>query len=170
MSPGASAIKLMIANSGFSGRADFDFRPDAKFEGVVQKSASTVWGNTTIDILPFDAVVRSVELRVEPQVLTRPDEASRFAGLTAEDLVVGTSAVVSTSVSVGIMVWVLRGGSLLTAFMSATPVWAAFDPLPILLNRAEADPEDDETLLSMVKGSRKYLRSAAGRNFRDDIS
>jgi hypothetical protein len=121
----------------------------------VQGPVSTVWGNSTIESLPFDALVRTIELRVEPQLDGHTEVDHRFAGFTAGDLVVGTSAVVSTSVSVGIMVWVLRGGSLLTAFMSATPVWTAFDPLPILVNRGSAGPKEDDTLLSLVRGLRK---------------
>jgi hypothetical protein len=39
--------------------------------------------------------------------------------------------------------------------MSATPVWTAFDPLPILENRRSEGPKEDDTLLSLVKGLKK---------------
>ncbi|MFO1001910.1 MAG: cadherin domain-containing protein [Planctomycetaceae bacterium] len=144
-----------IAEAGFSDRTVIDYRPDAGPQNVVPGPVATVWGNTTVEALPFDALVRSIELHVEPQVVSQAEVDHRFAGFTTGDLVVGTSAFVSTSVSVGIMVWVLRGGSLLTAFMSATPVWTSFDPLPILVNRGSAGPKEDDTLLSLVKGLRK---------------
>jgi hypothetical protein len=155
LSLGTSQTITTIVDSGFSGRTDIEYRPDAGPQNIVQGPVSTVWGNSTIESLPFDALVRTIELRVEPQLDGHTEVDHRFAGFTAGDLVVGTSAVVSTSVSVGIMVWVLRGGSLLTAFMSATPVWTAFDPLPILVNRGSAGPKEDDTLLSLVKGLRK---------------
>lgn len=68
---------------------------------------------------------------------------------------VGTSDVVSAPVSVGGMVGVLRGNLMLNAYMSVTPVWAKFDPLSILVNRDSSGAEEDDTLLSLVKGLRK---------------
>ncbi len=47
-------------------------------------------------------------------------------------LVVGTSAVVSGSLSVGYIYWLLRGGSLAASVFSALPAWCSFDPLPIV--------------------------------------
>jgi VCBS repeat-containing protein len=155
LSLGTAQILTTIVDTGLSGRTDIDYRPDAGPQNVVQGPVSAVWGNSTIEALPFDALVRAIELRVEPQVVSHAEVDHRFAGFTTGDLVVGTSAFVSTSVSVGIMVWVLRGGSLLTAFMSATPVWTAFDPLPILVNRGNGGPKEDDTLLSLVKGLKK---------------
>jgi hypothetical protein len=49
-----------------------------------------------------------------------------------DKVVVGSTAVVSTSISVGYVIWILRWGSLVTAFVSAMPAWQAFGPLPIL--------------------------------------
>jgi hypothetical protein len=152
---GTTQMLTTIVDSGVSGRTDIDYRPDVGPQNIVQGTVSAVWGSSTIEALPFDALVRAIELRVEPQVVSHAEVDHRFAGFTTGDLVVGTSAFVSTSVSVGIMVWVLRGGSLLTAFMSATPVWTAFDPLPILVNRGNGGPKEDDTLLSLVKGLRK---------------
>ena len=139
----------------FSNRAVIDHRPDVAAQPTAIGSASSMWRSSASLDRPFDALVGAIELRVSPQVVNHAEANHRFAGFTTGDLVVGTSAVVSTSVSVGIMVWVLRGGSLLTAFMSATPVWTAFDPLPILVNRGTEGPKEDDTLLSLVKGLRK---------------
>ena len=69
-----------------------------------------------------------------------------------ENMVVGSTAMVSTSVSVGYVVWLLRGGSLLTTFLSSLPVWQAFDPLHVL-NSFEENNDDDqggESLASLV--------------------
>lgn len=72
-----------------------------------------------------------------------------------EKVVVGTTAAVSTSVSVGYVVWVLRGGSLLTTFLSSMPAWQAFDPLPVLESfEDEDDLMDEESLAEMVSGEK----------------
>ncbi len=152
---GITQTTTTLVDSGFSDRTEMDYRSDAGPQNMSRGTVPPVWGNSSVQNLPFDALVRTVEFRVEPQAVSHAAHNHRFAGFTTGDLVVGTSAVVSTSVSVGIMVWVLRGGSLLTAFMSATPVWTAFDPLPILVNRGSAGPKEDDTLLSLVKGLRK---------------
>jgi hypothetical protein len=44
----------------------------------------------------------------------------------------------------------LRGGSLLTTFLSSLPVWQSFDPLPILESFESSEDEDPESLLTMV--------------------
>ena len=67
-----------------------------------------------------------------------------------ETIVIGSTAVVSTSLSVGYVIWIIRGGSLLSAFMSAMPAWQNFDPLPILQSFEKEKHEDDESLLGIV--------------------
>jgi hypothetical protein len=56
----------------------------------------------------------------------------------------------TTSLTVGIVSWVLRGGSLLASLMSTVPLLNRFDPLPILKSRndeedVEPDDDDDDT-------------------------
>jgi hypothetical protein len=147
--------RVAIVDSGFTDRVVIDDRPENSTQSTTVRYGSSSWRSSADFVLPFDALVRSVELQVSPDIVSHTKVEERIAGFTTGDLVVGTSAVVSTSVSVGIMIWVLRGGSLLTAFMSATPVWTAFDPLPILVNRHSEEPKDDDTLLSLVKGLKK---------------
>ena len=79
-------------------------------------------------------------------------KARLFNDTLMEKVVVGSTAVVSTSMSVGYVVWMLRGGSLLTTFLSSLPVWQAFDPLPVLesFDQSDADTEDSESLLTLV--------------------
>ena len=80
------------------------------------------------------------------------DRAGRMNDLLFyEGLVVGTSFAVSSTATAGYAVWMLRGGTLLTTFMSPMPAWQAFDPLPILADRDRDDEEDDdETLASLI--------------------
>jgi hypothetical protein len=69
-----------------------------------------------------------------------------------ENMVVGSTAMVSTSVSVGYVVWLLRGGSLLTTVLSSLPAWQTFDPLHVLNSFEENndDDNDNESLASLV--------------------
>ena len=145
----------VIVDSCFTDRVVIDNRPETSMQSTIVRSGPYSWRSSAEFDLPFDALVRTVELQVSADVLTHTKVDKRVAGFTTGDLVAGTSVVVSTSVSVGILIWVLRGGSLLTTFMSATPVWAAFDPLPILVNRGSEAAKEDDTLLSLVKGLRK---------------
>ncbi|MGH8525250.1 MAG: cadherin repeat domain-containing protein, partial [Gammaproteobacteria bacterium] len=43
--------------------------------------------------------------------------------------------------SVGVVAWLLRGGSLLAALLSTMPLWRGLDPLPILAYRRTKDDE-----------------------------
>jgi VCBS repeat-containing protein len=43
--------------------------------------------------------------------------------------------------TVGYVAWLIRGGVLLTSFMSSIPSWQSFDPLPILENAGSGDDD-----------------------------
>jgi len=60
---------------------------------------------------------------------------------------------ISSGLSVGYLVWLVRGGVLLGSVMSSMPAWRTFDPLPVLDNLSGDDNDDSETLESMVEAS-----------------
>jgi hypothetical protein len=63
----------------------------------------------------------------------------------------GSALVSSIGLSVGYVVWLLRGGMLLASLLSAMPAWQFLDPLPILARKKEDDRSDDhESLESIV--------------------
>ena len=106
--------------------------------------------------LNFFTIDRLIQRVDEPTISEREELAGKVA--------VGSAAVVTTSLSVGYVIWILRGGSLLTTFMSAMPAWQAFDPLPVLQSFHKATEEDDDTLLSIatrktVDGLKKLRKS-----------
>jgi hypothetical protein len=70
--------------------------------------------------------------------------------------VVGSAITASTSLSVGYVVWLVRGGTLLSSVLSSMPAWQIADPLPILTRtKDEEDSDDKESLESIIKkGSR----------------
>ena len=78
-------------------------------------------------------------------------EQTVFHNFVLDKVVVGSTAAVSTSVSVGYVVWMLRGGSLMATMLSSLPAWQSFDPLPVLDSfEGQDDGDDDESLLTMV--------------------
>ena len=78
-----------------------------------------------------------------------------------QHLVVGSAAGVTTTFTVGYVLWALRGGYLLASFLSSMPAWKMIDPLPVLEFFDEEETgrknrrEDEETLESMIDRSSK---------------
>jgi hypothetical protein len=107
----------------------------------------------SLNLFTIDRLIQRID---EPTISEREELAGKVA--------VGSAAVVTTSLSVGYVIWILRGGSLLTTFMSALPAWQAFDPLPVLQSFHKAVEEDDDSLLSIatrktVDGLKKLSKS-----------
>ncbi len=68
--------------------------------------------------------------------------------------VIGSAVVASAGLSAGYVVWMLRGGLLISSMMFSVPAWSIADPLTILA--AQRDEEDDDSLEDIArKGARK---------------
>ena len=68
-----------------------------------------------------------------------------------EAATVAATAATGMSLSVGYVVWLLRGGALLSTVLSSLPAWRFIDPLPVLGRVDEDDADgDDDSLESMV--------------------
>ena len=65
--------------------------------------------------------------------------------------VLATSTTVTSSLSVGYILWLLRGGTLLASVMASLPAWRSIDPLPVLEGLTGDNEGDTETLESMVE-------------------
>ena len=67
-----------------------------------------------------------------------------------EHRIIGSAVAVGTGFSVGYVIWLLRGGLLITSLLSSLPAWRYIDPLPVL-GRLQGDEEEDgESLESLV--------------------
>ena len=64
--------------------------------------------------------------------------------------VLGSAIVMSTGLSVGYVVWLVRGGMLLSSLLSSLPAWQILDPLPILARRKDGEDSDDEESLESI--------------------
>ena len=87
--------------------------------------------------------------------LKRDFEQDVQANLQSLHLVVRTTAAVGSSLTVGYVLWLLRGGTLVASMVSTLPAWTLIDPLPILDTYAlgRDDEEDKESLASLVEDS-----------------
>jgi hypothetical protein len=135
--------------------------PERTRTGSVSRVLTTLWNGSSFLIDPLDTVASgSVFIYQHVADTHKSDVTADMQGM--EDIiVVGSTAVVSTSMSVGYAIWMLRGGSLLSAFMSASPAWQSFDPLPILQSFDKNEFDDDETLLKIV--SKKAVKPAQSK-------
>jgi hypothetical protein len=97
-------------------------------EAVMRNVVTTVFGNVVPDGPGFTTLF--LELAAGPQADSSSDTVADLE--LTETLIVGSSVAVSTSFSVGYVVWMLRGGSLLTTFMSSLPAWQSFDALAVI--------------------------------------
>ena len=67
-----------------------------------------------------------------------------------------SSVAVSAGVSIGYVIWLIRGGVLLSSVLATVPAWSAIDPLPVLSHvggKGKGDGEDDslQAMLSKAK-------------------
>jgi hypothetical protein len=67
---------------------------------------------------------------------------------TVEHRIVSSTVAVTGAMSVGYVIWLLRGGLLLSSLLSSLPAWTAMDPMPVLARskNSEEDGEDDDPL------------------------
>ncbi|MCA9216692.1 MAG: tandem-95 repeat protein, partial [Planctomycetales bacterium] len=81
------------------------------------------------------------------------DEVHRDELLTR--VMLGSSLAATTSLSVGYVIWLIRGGVLLSSVLSSLPAWQLVDPLPVLghLDDDEDYIHDDDSLEAMVTKS-----------------
>jgi parallel beta-helix repeat protein len=88
------------------------------------------------------------------------DEAKQTLKLDRN--VVASTTAVSAGLSIGYVIWLVRGGALLSSLLASIPAWRVMDPLPILGSMGDnGDENDDESLDAMIdKANQKKLASA----------
>jgi hypothetical protein len=88
-------------------------------------------------------------------------EQSVVAEQHTEKIVVETASVATGGLAVGYVLWLIRGGYLLSSLLSSMPAWRLVDPLPILdylddEGRDDRNHEDeDESLEELLKKGRR---------------
>jgi hypothetical protein len=106
---------------------------------VVESDAAFVPGG---DLVSFDVyrTTLSNEHWVSEINRMRGDVAAQIG---MEHNVVASALVVTGGLTVGYVVWLLRGGLLLSSLLSSLPAWQIVDPLPVLAQSKRKDKADD---------------------------
>jgi parallel beta-helix repeat protein len=82
--------------------------------------------------------------------------------LSLERAVVGSSVAVTTSVSIGYVIWLLRGGVLLSSLLATLPAWRSLDPFPVLSSSGGHDePAEDDSLQGLLKRAAEKVKASA---------
>jgi uncharacterized protein YqfB (UPF0267 family) len=71
-----------------------------------------------------------------------------------EKTIVGSSITLTTGLSIGYVIWLVRGGVLLSSVLSTLPAWRMIDPLPVIssLNGTLGDDDKNgDSLASLIK-------------------
>lgn len=84
------------------------------------------------------------------QDLEQVEDSFEFDG-TVPEWATGTAVATTASISVGYIMWMLRGGYVLASVRSTMPVWQNIDPLPVLAALDAADADDDDSLETMIE-------------------
>lgn len=84
---------------------------------------------------------------------------------------VAATAAVSTTLSIGYVVWMLRGGVLLSSLLASLPAWRAIDPLPVLarLDARGDDGGEDDSLVGMVRDAARRGAPPPSETERADV-
>jgi hypothetical protein len=121
----ATAIGTAIDRDGVN-------RIPGDIAGAYFRNTAGLWIGLSLAIAPRDAIVPHSFFKMKDSQRSVEQQKKVLTMEVMDKVVVGSTAVVSTSISVGYVIWILRWGSLVTAFVSAMPAWQAFGPLPIL--------------------------------------
>ncbi len=133
----------VIQNEGFS-------RTTAAHTITAQASVDPIF-TVSLERLFFSAdesALHSAKNLIEKLDRERESEEA----LAKQDTQVVASAItISTGLSIGYIVWLVRGGLLVGSVLSSMPAWRWIDPLPVLSNLDGNLDEDSETLQTMVE-------------------
>jgi hypothetical protein len=150
-------------------RAVFIEQPLARDQALVssQRLASAVSISAALGATaPFGAAAdeqlsefRLFGLKTAASDMTSSGAAQRATGLVGdlnrmreeiceqaqlEHWISGSVAVGSFGLTVGYVLWLLRGGALLASLLSSLPAWRLVDPLPVLSRVDDEEDQDDD--------------------------
>lgn len=83
-----------------------------------------------------------------------------------QSALVVSSVAVTGSLSVGYVLWLLRGGLLLSSLLSSLPAWAVIDPMPVLSRSGHDDEDEGDDPLEKLFGRARAALGLRHRLFR----
>jgi len=120
-------------------RAVMDSESAARPDQTAEALASTAW-REELDRLREDA----------------------HAQAAVEHRIAGATVAVTSSLSAGYVLWLVRGGVLMSSLLTSLPAWRALDPLPILARKDRREDEDEESLETIVGDTARKPPEVAG--------
>jgi hypothetical protein len=162
-------------NIQVGGRVNFAFAPSRMSDKQPNNTRDgTLAPNTARTVTP-EAESNNMRINTSPSdKLSSPTEVSGFVQeldklrtelrkqAFVDKAVVGSTLAMTTGLSVGYVVWLLRGGMLLSSILSSLPAWRLVDPLPVLASLekgAKKDQADDESLESVIRQGANGMQS-----------
>jgi hypothetical protein len=123
----APALASDDAGRRSDARTDADVRSPASRADAVLADAPEV----AFEGVAFGSLT---QLLLGDDLLSRLDEAQRRLLEEAESrrALVAQSVAITGGLSIGYVVWLVRGGVLLSSMLSALPAWQMIDPMPVL--------------------------------------
>ena len=125
-----------IRDAGIVGIATLDLFALPLFEGTDNNTAPSP---SKLDL------ASALRERLLGQELDQLRDAVQTSQHAVKDLQ-SASAMLASSLSVGYVLWLARGGVLMASLMSALPAWTLVDPLPVLGRVRRRDGNDEPTL------------------------
>ena len=85
---------------------------------------------------------------------------------SAQQTQIASAIALSSGLSIGYVIWLIRGGVLLSSMLSALPAWQMLDPLPVLASnnnrrKPDATAADDPEVEQLFDGSRRAAPAPA---------
>ena len=120
------------------------------FESIVTAGPQA----TAVDLASSMASLQLTQLRhtfsSQANVAAFEQIAQSFNAEIGSELAFEVPALAGASLTVGYVVWMLRGGMLITSLLAQMPAWRIIDPL-VVLDSLDKGAEDDESLGSLVE-------------------
>ncbi|ASJ75347.1 cadherin-like domain-containing protein [Granulosicoccus antarcticus] len=118
-------------------------------ESVVRTTENDIDSFDLADLLRLPSSNFSVQSDLFDDAFTKQKDVMEEQASLMQVLM-GKSAGVTTGLSAGYLLWLIRGGTLMGSVLSSLPAWRFVDPLPVLDSLGGGVDNDDESLESMV--------------------
>jgi len=148
--PFSSAEKSDLKLAGF---ADMDLNTVVEFLMNEESSPETVAVVEAVEQIIKQRILDPLSALEYQFLLDTLDEIKQETASEAkfQNVVASSAIAVTTGLSVGYVIWLIRSGILLSTFLSSMPAWQILDPLPILAGTIEDEADDEESLESILK-------------------
>jgi hypothetical protein len=139
-----ASLNPMLTGSGAGGAgagSDPGLSPRGYAQVLFQSAQMLVTPAEQPEVIGLEAFRSSLADRGWNDALNRMREQVDQP-VRVEQVLITSSALVGGGLSVGYILWLLRGGLLLSSLLSSLPAWHAIDPLPVLGKRGDDEDED----------------------------